>query len=78
MSKKAPAPCKHASNCSYTGCCAFVHPGEEGELMVLPGRTIKIDGAIIWQPPIERLVGSTFYERRRLRLSWPEWLLHNA
>ena len=67
-----PQPCKWAANCVYrtgTG-CGFVHPGEQGVALKLfeerttEGRT---------QPAVVRLLGASFYERRRLGLSWPDW-----
>lgn len=67
-----PQPCKWAANCVYrtgTG-CGFVHPGEQGTALKLfderttEGRT---------QPAVVRLLGASFYERRRLGLSWPDW-----
>ena len=67
-----PQPCKWGSSCVYrtgTG-CGFVHPGEQGTALKLfeerttEGRT---------QPAVVRLLGASFYERRRLGLSWPEW-----
>lgn len=67
-----PQPCKWAASCVYntgTG-CGFVHPGEQGTALKLfeerttEGRT---------QLAVVRLLGASFYERRRLGLSWPEW-----
>jgi hypothetical protein len=67
-----PQPCKWAANCVYrngTG-CGFVHPGEQGTALKLfeerttEGRT---------QPAVVRLLGASFYDRRRMGLSWPEW-----
>lgn len=75
----APQPCKHAANCYYNGTngCAFVHPGEEGKGMkIFPARIIKdsYTGKETWQKGIVRLIGGAdFYERRRLKMSWPEW-----
>ena len=75
----APRPCAHASNCYYNGPngCAFVHPGEEGTGMKLfPARISKNyqTGQEIWQKATVRLIGSaSFYERRRLKMSWPAW-----
>jgi hypothetical protein len=67
-----PQPCKWAANCVYktgTG-CGFVHPGEHGTaLKLFEERTT--DGRT--QPAVVRLLGASFYERRRLGLSWPEW-----
>jgi hypothetical protein len=67
----SPQPCSHGSGCRYAGPCAFVHKGEEGTgRRLFPARTVdgKEQGACV------RLIGSPgFYERRRLRLSWPEW-----
>jgi hypothetical protein len=59
--------------------CGFVHPGEEGiARRLFPGRTtVSEDRKQTWEPPVVRLVGgATYYERRRLGLSWPEWLEH--
>lgn len=73
----APRPCKHASNCYYNGAggCAFVHPGEEGiGFKIFPARTVRADGKETWQKATVRLIGGAqFYERRRLKMSWPEW-----
>ena len=75
----APRPCKHAANCFYNGegGCAFVHPGEEGTgLQLFPARTVKDPetGKELWQKATVRLIGSAkFYERRRLKMSWPKW-----
>lgn len=67
----SPQPCSHGSGCRYDGPCAFVHKGEEGTgRRLFPARTV--DGKE--QPACVRLIGSPgFYERRRLRLSWPDW-----
>lgn len=76
-SYNSPQPCQHSTNCTYKkegACCAFVHPGEEGTGRVFfPARTVEADGKQIYQKATVRLVGSSFYERRRLGLSWPEW-----
>lgn len=74
----APRPCKHAANCYYSGPngCAFVHPGEEGTAMkIFPARTVKDQaGKEMWQKVTVRLIGGAgFYERRRLKMSWPQW-----
>lgn len=75
----APRPCKHASNCFYNGSggCAFVHPGEEGTgLQIFPARKSENTetGEQTWQKATVRLIGGAkFYERRRLRMSWPQW-----
>ena len=75
----APRACKHASNCYYSGLngCAFVHPGEEGTGMkIFPARSGKDQhtGKEIWQKATARLIGGAgFYERRRLKMSWPQW-----
>ena len=69
--------------------CMNAHPGEEGTgLHYCPARTVEkkvpvkdASGRVLkwqWQmveePECIRYCGSsTFYERRRLRLSWPEW-----
>lgn len=75
----APRPCAHAANCYYNGPngCAFVHPGEEGTGMkVFPARIVKDyqTGQETWQKATVRLIGGAgFYERRRLKMSWPAW-----
>jgi len=74
-SLNSPQPCQHGAGCTYKkegACCAFVHPGEQGTGRVFfPAR--KVENKQIYQPATVRLVGSSFYERRRLGLSWPEW-----
>lgn len=76
-SLNSPQPCQHGDNCTYKkegACCAFVHPGEQGTGRVFfPARTVTADGKQIYQKAAVRLVGSSFYERRRLGMSWPEW-----
>lgn len=72
----SPQPCSHGSGCRYDGPCAFVHKGEEGTgRRLFPARTTQDkDGKNVAQAACVRLIGSPgFYERRRLRLSWPEW-----
>lgn len=73
----APRPCKHASNCYYNGAggCAFVHPGEEGTgFKIFPARITVTNGKETWQKATVRLIGGAkFYERRRLKMSWPQW-----
>jgi hypothetical protein len=72
----SPQPCSHGSACRYDGPCAFVHKGEEGTgRRLFPARTTQDkDGKNVEQAACVRLIGSPgFYERRRLRLSWPEW-----
>ena len=72
----SPQPCSHGSACRYDGPCAFVHKGEEGTgRRLFPARTTQDkDGKNVAQAACVRLIGSPgFYERRRLRLSWPEW-----
>ena len=72
----SPQPCSHGSACRYDGPCAFVHKGEEGTgRRLFPARTTQDkDGKDVAQAACVRLIGSPgFYERRRLRLSWPEW-----
>jgi hypothetical protein len=73
---RTPVPCKHGSNCLFTGICSFVHPGEEGTgLKYFPGRSyLAEDGTECWESAVVRLIGSpSYYERRRLRLSWSAW-----
>ena len=76
-SLNSPQPCQHGVGCTYknpNSCCAFVHFGEQGTGRVFfPARTIEVDGKQIYQKAAVRLIGSSFYERRRLGLSWPEW-----
>ena len=68
----SPVPCRAGYNCTYSGVCSFVHPGEEGiGRRIFPARAPG-------EKDIVRLFGvpekkATFYERRRLRLSWPAW-----
>lgn len=75
----APRPCAHAANCYYNGPngCAFVHPGEEGTGMkIFNARVVKDHqtGKEMWQKATVRMIGgASFYERRRLKMSWPEW-----
>jgi hypothetical protein len=73
----APRPCAHASNCYYNGPngCAFVHPGEEGTGMkIFHARVVRENGKETWQKATVRLIGgAAFYERRRLKMSWPQW-----
>jgi hypothetical protein len=74
---ESPVPCRAGYDCCYTGVCSFVHPGEEGL-----GRRIfyarsadEKDVVRIFGQPHKK---ATFYERRRLRLSWPEWCRRNG
>jgi len=87
----SPQPCAHGAGCAYTvkdketgeqvaGCCAFVHPGEEGTgRRLFEERTTTNDaGETTVQKACVRLTGKAgFYERRRLRLSWPAWCERN-
>jgi hypothetical protein len=72
-----PRLCVHAISCTYTGPgktgCNFVHPGEEGTgRRLFPARMDEKTGQE--QAACVRLVGSPgFYERRRLKMSWPQW-----
>ena len=74
-SLNSPIPCIWGANCYYANCCRFVHPGEEGTARKLfPSRSYIDNGVQVWEPPTVRLIGhARFYERRRLRLSWPQW-----
>jgi len=76
-SLNSPQPCQHGSNCTYKTpgkCCAFVHPGEQGSgRQLFPARIFVENGRQIYQKAQVRLIGSSFYERRSLGLSWPEW-----
>jgi hypothetical protein len=95
----SPQPCQHGAGCNYMrknragelepACCAFVHPGEEGNgRRLFPQRTWYEgeEDPVVGAPPAEggkitrvdpacvRLTGRAgYYERRRLRLSWAEW-----
>jgi hypothetical protein len=72
-----PRLCVHGIHCTYTGPgktgCNFVHPGEEGTgRRLFPARVDEKTGQ--QQDACVRLVGSPgFYERRRLKMSWPQW-----
>jgi hypothetical protein len=69
---ESPIPCRAGYNCTYSGVCSFVHPGEEGiGRRIFPARSPN-------EKDVVRLFGipekkATFYERRRLRLSWSQW-----
>jgi hypothetical protein len=74
-----PLPCPRGADCVYDGVCSGVHPGEEGTgLRFFPARASRVGGSEVWERACVRLIGTReqpvrFYERRRLRLSWPEW-----
>jgi len=76
-SLSCPQPCKWAASCVYSGPggCGFVHPGEQGASRKLfAARYIKKGETQRYEAATVRLIGdATFYERRRLRLSWPQW-----
>jgi hypothetical protein len=69
---ESPVPCRKGYDCSYAGVCSFVHPGEEGlGRRIFPARSEgEKDVVRIFGKPHKK---ATFYERRRLRLSWPQW-----
>ena len=82
----SPQPCAHGGGCDYKrkspesgemveGCCAFVHPGEEGTgRHLFESRQVERDGVMVQQPACVRLTGGAgYYERRRIRLSWKAW-----
>jgi len=81
----SPQPCSHGAGCNYRimkdgvetiGCCAFVHPGEEGNGRRLFEERSSTNeaGETVVKKACVRLTGRAgFYERRRLRLSWPAW-----
>ena len=83
----SPKPCSHGAGCNYqiknkagemvSGCCAFVHPGEEGSgRHLFPARTYvdRTTGQTIHQKACVRLTGKAlFYDRRGLRLPWGEY-----
>jgi len=85
-SLRSPQPCTHGSGCAYTtlnpttnmmttACCAFVHPGEEGNgRRLFPAREIMVDGVARIQPACVRLTGGAgYYERRRNNIPWYDW-----
>jgi hypothetical protein len=69
---ESPVPCQSGYDCCYPGTCSFVHPGEEGlGRRIFPARQAgEKDVVRIFGQPHKK---ATFYERRRLRLSWPQW-----
>lgn len=84
----SPQPCAHGAGCDYKikdkttgelvrGCCAFVHPGEEGtgRRLFAARTTTNEAGEARHQPACVRLTGAQqgFYERRGRRISWPDW-----
>jgi len=83
----SPQPCAHGAGCDYKikdkttgelkrGCCAFVHPGEEGTgRRLFAARTTATESGDRVQPACVRLTGAQqgFYERRGRRISWPDW-----
>ena len=76
-SLNCPQPCFWGNKCVYDGPggCGFVHPGEQGTgRKLFPGRTTITENGQRWEKPVVRLIGRPqFYERRRQRLSWPQW-----
>jgi hypothetical protein len=72
-----PQPCKWAERCVYNGPggCGFVHPAEVGKGRKLLEKRVETTatGETRILPAVVRLFGGSFYERRKLRLSWPEW-----
>ena len=83
----SPQPCAHGAGCDYKikdkttgelvrGCCAFVHPGEEGTgRRLFTERTTSTESGDRVQPACVRLTGAQngFYERRGRRIPWPVW-----
>ena len=84
----SPQPCAHGAGCDYKikdkttgelvrGCCAFVHPGEEGtgRRLFAERTTTNETGGVRHQPACVRLTGAQngFYERRGRRIPWPVW-----
>lgn len=85
----SPQPCSHGAGCDYRvkkdgvlvpGCCAFVHPGEEGTgRRFFEERITVVGDQIIVQKPCVRLVGKAgFYERRGRRIPWRDWCERNG
>ena len=68
---RSPIPCKAGANCTYSGVCSFVHPGEEGAgRRLFPARTAEEKDMVRLFHPDRR---PDYYTRRIHRLSWPEW-----
>lgn len=71
---RMPLACKDGANCAYKGVCSSVHPGEEGVGLTFcpacPEKGFDTDGVRLFGTPWKK---ASFYERRRLRLSWPQW-----
>ena len=71
---RMPLACKDGANCAYKGVCSSVHPGEEGVGLTFcracPEKGFDTDGVRLFGTPSKK---ASFYERRRLRLSWPQW-----
>ena len=87
----SPQPCAHGGGCDYKrkdpesgemveGCCAFVHPGEEGTgRHLFESRSVERDGVMVQQPACVRLTGGAgYYERRRLKMPWQTWCAHQG
>ncbi len=68
---RSPIPCRAGYNCTYSGVCSFVHPGEEGaERRLFPARNAGERDMVRLTHPTKK---PEYYRRRELRLSWPEW-----
>lgn len=70
----SPIPCRAGANCTYSGVCSFVHPGEEGVKRYISYARYDDENDMVrlYDPNHER--GSAdYYTRRRQRKSWPEW-----
>lgn len=68
---RSPIPCRAGYNCTYSGVCSFVHPGEEGAgRRLFPARSAEEKDMVRLYHPTKK---PEYYRRRELRLSWPEW-----
>ncbi len=84
----SPVPCTHGSNCFYHGkmgpngvwindFCRRVHPGEEGvgRKIFRARNKFERDQVRLFSDKNADgvLVRQTFYERTRLKMTWPQW-----
>lgn len=68
---RSPIPCRAGYNCTYSGVCSFVHPGEEGAgRRLFPARNAEEKDMVRLFHPTKK---PEYYRRREMRLSWPEW-----
>ena len=73
----SPIPCLKGQNCTYEGCCSFVHQGEEGtgrRLFKARSADEKDIVRLVHQDPLTgKISRPDYYSRRQARLSWPDW-----